>query len=116
MSRTTRELLEDNELCKLFIQFLFKKKVGFSVSRECRRHLSGTRIHLRSPLLKKDVEVSELIQGYKRSMSRTVVQTLDQHVDNVQRIATQWGASADWWKVNLATLIVLGFICIMRGD
>ena len=48
-------------------------------------------------------------------MPRTVVQALSLLVDDVQRIASQWGGSNDWWKVNVATLIAVGFICILRG-
>ena len=112
---TTQEMLADKELCKLFIQSLFKKKVKFSVPRACRRYLSGARERLFLSSLNEDVELSDLIKGFERSMPRTVVQALSLHVDDVQRIATQWGHSKDWWKVNLATLIALGFVCILRG-
>ena len=114
-SRSTRELLQDNELCKLFIRTLFKKEVGFSVPRACRRHLSGARLRLRLSSLNDDIELSDLIRGFERSMPRTVVQALSLQVDDVQRIAAQWGGSTDWWKVNIATLVAVGFICIMRG-
>ena len=48
-------------------------------------------------------------------MPRMVVQALSLLFDDVQRIATQWGGSTDWWKVNIVTLVVVGFICILRG-
>ena len=115
VTRTTQELLKDNELCVLFIRSLFKRKVNFSVPRACRRHLSGARTRLGLPSLNEDIELCDLIRGYERSMPRTVVQALSLLVDDVQRIATQWGGSNDWWKVNVATLIAVGFICILRG-
>ena len=115
VTRTTQELLRDNELCALFVRSLLKKKVNFSVPRACRRHLSGARCRLGLPSLNADVELSDLIRGYERSMPRTVVQALSLLVDDVQRITSQWGASSDWWRVNLATLIAVGFICILRG-
>ena len=59
-TRTTQELLRDNELCGLFVRSLFKKEVSFSVPRACRRHLSGARIRLGLPSLNEDVELSEL--------------------------------------------------------
>ena len=112
---TTRELLADTELCKLFIQSLFKKNVKFSVPRACRRYMSGARERLHMSSLNNDVELRDLIRGFERSMPRTVVQALSLQVDDVQRIANVWGESNEWWKVNLATLIALGFVCILRG-
>lgn len=114
-SRPLRELLQDNELCKLFIRRLFKREVGFSVPRACRRHLSAARQRLRLPSLNEDSELADLIRGYERSMPRTVVQALSLSVDDIQRIAHHWGGSKDWWKVNLSTLMAVGFICILRG-
>ena len=32
----------------------------------------------------------------------------------MQRIAEEWGCSRDWWQVQSALLIALGFVCILR--
>ena len=111
---STREMLKEDELCGLFIGHLMKKKVGFSVPRACRRYLSGARSRLGLKSLNDDIELRDLVIGYERSMPRTVVQALSLQVDDVMRIAEQWGSSRDWWYVNIALMVSPGFVCIMR--
>ena len=112
--QTLREMLGHTELCRLFISSLFPQKVGFSVPRAARRHLSGARRRMGFTSLNLDELLGDLIRGYERSMPRTVVQALSLEVDDVQRIAEVWGSSGDWWKVQSALLIALGFIAILR--
>ena len=111
---TLKEMLEQTELCRLFISTLFKKQVGFSVPRAARRHLSGARRRLGLTSLNLDELLRDLIRGYERSTPRTVVQALSLEADDVQRIAEEWGRSKDWWCVQSALLISLGFVCILR--
>ena len=89
--QTLQEYLEDDELCRLFISSLLRKRVAFSVPRAARRYLSDARKRLGLPSLVNDVALSDLIRGYERSMPRTVVQALSLQVDDAQRITTQWG-------------------------
>ena len=112
--QSLREMLGTVELCRLFIAKLFKDNVGFSVPRAARRHLSGARRRLGLPSLNLDELLCDLIRGYERSTPRTVVQALSLEVDDVQRIAEAWGFVKDWWKVQTAFFIALGFVCILR--
>ena len=112
--QSLKEMLAQVELCRLFIASLFKQKVGFSVPRAARRHLSGARRRLGHTSLNLDELLCDLIRGYERSMPRQVVQALSLEVDDVQRIAEAWGRSGNWWKVQQALLIALGFVGIFR--
>ena len=112
--KTLKEMLADNELCQLFICSLLRGKVGFSVPRAARRFLSNARRRLGFQSLNLDEALRDNITGYERSMPRTVVQALSLAVDDVQRIAETWGTLKDWWKVQTALLIALGFVGILR--
>ena len=61
--RTLTEMLKENELCRLFIFQLVKKKVGFSVPRAARRHLSAARKRLRHGIHKTFMRYIHAIQS-----------------------------------------------------
>ena len=112
--KTLKEMLKDNELCRLFICSLLRKKVGFSVPRAARRFLSNARKRLGLQTLNLDEQLRDNITGYERSMPRTVVQALSLDVDDIQRISEKWGAATTWWEVQSASLMALGFVGILR--
>ena len=112
--RTVQELLLDRELIRLFFRYVMKNKVGFSVPRSARRFLSEARVRLGSSSLNEDKELTDLIVGYERKTPRTVVQAGSLDVDDVQRIAAEYSVSEDWFLLQLALLVCLGFVAILR--
>lgn len=47
-------------------------------------------------------------------MPHTVVQALSLEADDVQRISESYGSSKEWFKVQLAAVVALGFVAILR--
>ena len=112
--QTLHELLGCEELCRLFVTSLMKDGVNFSVPRAARRFLSGARLRLRMPSLNADVELTDRIRGYERSTPRTAIQRLSLDLDDVLRTVEAYGNSLDWWEVQTATWMALGFTAILR--
>ena len=112
--QTLREMLACDELCRLFISNLMRRKMGFSVPRAARRYLSGARMRLKMKSLNGDVALGERIRGYERSMPRTAVQRLSLALDDMHRVLEAYGDSSDWWEVQTALWMGLGFTAILR--
>lgn len=112
--RTVQELLQDNELCRLYITKVMKDGAAFSVPRAARRYLSKARQRLGASSLSDDMHIGELIQGHERSTPRTKVQANSLEADDVQRIVSMFGCSRDWWQVQLAAVMSIGFVTLLR--
>ena len=112
--QTLQEMLACDELCRLFISNLMRQKRGFSVPRAARRYLSGARMRLKMKTLNEDVALGERIRGYERSMPRTAVQRLSLDEDDMHRTLEAYGGSSDWWEVQTALWMALGFTAILR--
>lgn len=113
-SEGIQELLKDVEGIEVFIGSLVVRKVGFSVPRSARRFLSASRIRLGMPSLNEIKALSEIIAGHERSTPRHVKQAEGLEVDDVVRIAETYGASKNWWLIQIALIIAVIFVAIMR--
>ena len=109
-----QSLLEDEEAIEIFIGWLALKKVGFSVPRSARRFLSAARMRLGFKSLNDKMSVSDIIRGHERSTPRSVKKAEGLEVDDVIRIAEAYGTSKHWWLLQVATMVALGFVAIMR--
>ena len=106
--------LGDGELCRLFIMQVGKSLLGFSVPRSARRHLSAARVRLGFFSLVEDAKLRDFITAYERKTPRTVRQVESLHVDDVDAVVEIYSVSHDWWELQTATFLALGFVTIMR--
>ena len=109
-----RHLLGDEELLELFISALTLDDVGFSVPRAARRFLSAARMRIGHRSLNEIKALSDVIRGHERSTPRTVLQAESLESDDVERIADAYGCAKSWWLVQVACMISLCFIAILR--
>ena len=109
-----RHLLGDEEMLELFISALTLDEVGFSVPRSARRFLSAARMRLGHRSLNEIKALSDVIRGHERTTPRTVMQAESLESDDVERIADAYGCSKSWWEVQVACMISLCFIAILR--
>lgn len=109
-----RTLLGDGEMLESFIASLTLKDVGFSVPRAARRFLSAARMRLGFQSLNLNKALSEIIRGFERSTPRTVIQAEALEVYDVERIAATYGCSSCWWRIQVACMVTLCFVAILR--
>lgn len=112
--RGIQQLLGDDELLEVFVASLTLSKVGFSVPRAARRFLSAARMRLGHLSLNDNKALTEIIRGHERKTPRTVIQAESLESDDVERIADAYGCSKNWWEVQVAAMITLCFIAILR--
>lgn len=113
-TRGIRQLLGDSELLDIFIASLTVKGVGFSVPRAARRFLSAARMRLGFSSLNDIKTITEVIKGHERSTPRTVIQAESLELSDVERIAAAYGCSKCWWELQVALMIALCFVAILR--
>ena len=112
---SVQELLGDMELIESFIGSLtMKKGMGFSVPRSARRFLSAARERLGHSSLIENKVLQDVIRGFERRTPRTPMQSEGLEAGDVERIAESYGPSRNWWEVQVATMIALGFVAILR--
>lgn len=107
-------LLGDGEMVESFIGSLTMQKVGFSVPRSARRFLSAARERLGFSSLIENKVMQDMIRGFERRTPRSPMQSEGLEVGDVERIAEAYGPSRQWWKVQVATMVALGFVGILR--
>ena len=109
-----RHLLGDEEMLELFVSALTLDGVGFSVPRSARRFLSAARMRVGHRSLNEIKSLSDVIRGHERTTPRTVMQAESLESDDVERIADAYGCAKSWWLVQVACMIALCFIAILR--
>ena len=109
-----RLILGDEEMLELFVSALTLDGVGFSVPRSARRFLSAARMRIGHRSLNEIKSLSDVIRGHERTTPRTVMQAESLESDDVERIADAYGCAKSWWLVQVACMISLCFIAILR--
>ena len=107
-------LLQDEEMLEVFVASLTLQDVGFSVPRAARRFLSAARMRLGWKSLNDNKSLTEIIRGFERSRPRTVIQAEALEVFDVERVASTYGCSSCWWHIQVACMVTLCFVAILR--
>jgi len=112
--RTEGECLRSNVMCRHFITFVAGEKKGVTRPRSARMVLSAARIKLGAPSLKDDPVISAVVDGAEAANPRTKKQSAGLTATMVKMIARGWGASSSWFFLQVALIISLGFVSLMR--
>lgn len=114
-----RAALGDDRLCYLYLNRVDNERKqgsakGFSRLRSARRFLSVQRIRFGQPSLVGVVKIDDLIKAADRATPRTVVQREAMDFEQAAIIVGIWGQSNIWYQVEIATMVGVGFMTIMR--
>lgn len=112
--RTKKECLASVQMCRHFITHVADEGKGFTRARSARTVLSVERAKIGCTSLSLDPDISMVVRGAESAEPRTKKQSPGVTIVMVRRIYTVWGDSRYWWKRQIATVIVVGFVTIMR--
>ena len=87
---------------------------GVSRPRSARTVLSAERVKRKLDSLSLDPDISMVVRGAEAAKPYTKKQSAGLTIAMVIYIARKWGSSRSWWKRQMAALIVLGFVSLMR--
>ena len=112
--RTEEECLRSNVMCRHFVTFVASEDKGVTRPRSARTVLSAARIKRGMPSLKDDPVISAVVDGAEASNPRTRKQSAGVTATMVKLIARGWGASSSWFLLQIALIVTLGFVSLMR--
>ena len=104
----------DDELCCLFLTEVADQMRGVSRITAARRALSGQRLRDCGDSLNAVHEISLLVDGVRNSQPKIKHQVESLDVNDVHTITIALSKSPLWCERQLAVLIAVGFITIMR--
>jgi hypothetical protein len=110
--------LASNRVCFLFLLAVAREQKGFTRVRSARRFLSEERRRNGGSSLSSDLKIGLLVDGVARSTPRQRWQKEAVGADEVMAIlgSPLWGSSTDWFKRQVALMVGIGFVTLMRLD
>lgn len=114
--RSPQELLADKEMIELYITALTDKPdCAMSVPGEARRFLSAARERLGlTSIVDTTGTINDVVTGHKRRTPKQKKQAESVHEDDVREIVQKYGCSKDWWEVQIACIMAVGFVALQR--
>ena len=111
--RTSDQCLASSVMCRHFIASVANEG-GVTRPRSARAALSKYRQKRGWTSLNNDEAISAIVSGHEAANPRTKRQSAGFSSLMVKRVVRTWGKSASWWRRQVATLMALGFVSIMR--
>ena len=112
--RTEDECLRSKVMCRHFITFVAGEGKGVTRARSARAVLSAARQKLGVPPLSDDPTISAVVDGAEAANPRTKKQSAGLTATMVKMVANGWGASSSWFALQVALIVTLGFVSLMR--
>ena len=112
--KTRTQCITSNVMCRHFIGHIAGEDKGFSRARSARAALSSYRTRRGWKSLTDDPAIKAIVDGVESANPRTKRQSAGLTAEMVRYIVEKWGASKSWWHRQIATMICLGFVSIMR--
>ena len=112
--RTRAQCVASEVMCRHFIAHIAGEDKGVSRARSARAALSAYRIRTGGTTLAKDPSISAIVDGVESANPRTKRQSAGLTAAMVRYIVKKWGNSRSWWRRQIATMVCLGFVSIMR--
>ena len=111
--RTPDQCLASSVMCRHFIATVANEG-GVTRPRSARAALSKYRQKRGWISLNADAAIAAIVRGHEAQNPRTKRQSAGFSALMVKRVVNAWGKSSSWWQRQVATLMVLGFVSIMR--
>ena len=106
--------MASNVMCRHFIAHIAEEDKGVSRARSARAALSAYRIRRGLTTLTADPTIKAIVDGVESANPRTKRQSAGLTAAMVRYIVEKWGISKSWWRRQIAAMICLGFVSIMR--
>lgn len=115
----SKECVKSVSMCRFFLTSIAKEIApngdGFSRPAAARRCLNAEREELGVSSLCDIPSINRLLEGIKKKFPRNKRQAEALHVEDVCEITESFGYHSDWEKHQIALMIAIGFLSIMRG-
>ena len=112
--KSPQQCIASNVMCRHFIAAVANEKRGASRARSARAALSKYRMARGLQSLNKVPAISAVVDAAEAAQPRTKKQSAGLTVAMVKYVKNAWGSSSSWWKSQIALLMLIGFISIMR--
>ena len=112
--KTKSQCIASNVMCRHFIAHIAGEDKGSSRARSARAALSSYRTRRGWTTLTSDPAIKAIVDGVEAANPRTKRQSAGLTAEMVRHIVKKWGASKSWWRRQIATMVCLGFVSIMR--
>lgn len=112
--RSDDECLRSNVMCRHFITHVAGQQRGVTRPRSARMVLSAARAKLGAPSLSDDPMISAVVDGTEASNPRTKKQSPGLTDTMVKCVRQGWGKSRKWHRNQIALIMALGFVSLMR--
>ena len=112
--RTNEQCLRSNIMCRHFITTVAQEATGVTRARSARMVLSAARIKVGLPSLSEDPNISAVVDGAEAKEPGTKKQSAGLTDTMVKFITKNWGKGKAWFKRQIALMLALGFVSLMR--
>ena len=112
--RTQEQCVASTTMCRHFIAMVANESKGSTRPRSARAALSKFRLKRGWTHLNDDQAISAIVQGAEAECPRTKRQSAGFSRRVVNYVVGNWGVSRLWWERQVATVMALGFVSLMR--
>ena len=112
--KTSEQCLASTVMCRHFIAHVAKEDKGVTRPRSARAALSKQRLRRGWASLNGCPSISAIVDAAEAAQPRTKKQSAGLTATMVRCVRRRWGVSASWWERQVSTIMVLGFVSIMR--
>lgn len=112
--RTKDQCAASNVMCRHFIAHIAGEDKGTTRARSARAALSKYRARRGWQSLSADASISAIVDAVEAANPKTKRQSAGLTAQMVRYVVNKWGASKSWWHRQIASMICLGFVSIMR--
>ena len=112
--KTRAQCVASNVMCRHFIAHIAEEDKGVGRARSARAALSTYRTRRGWTTLTTDPAIKAIVDGVESANPRTKRQSAGLTAAMVRYIVKKWGTSKSWWRRQIATMVCLGFVSIMR--
>ena len=112
--RTLDQNAASSVMCRHFIAKIAGESTGVTRPRSARAALTKYRIKRGWGSLSRDDAISAIVAGTEAEQPRTKKQSAGFSLLVVQSVVKGWGESSSWWERQVATIMSLGFVSLMR--
>ena len=112
--KTRAQCAASNVMCRHFIAHIAEENKGVTRARSARAALSAYRTRRGWATLTSDPSITAIVDGVESANPRTKRQSAGLTAAMVRYVVSKWGTSKSWWHRQIATMICLGFVSIMR--
>ena len=112
--KSRQQCLASTVMCRHFIAHVAKEDTGVTRPRSARAALSKQRLSRGLSSLNVCPSISSIVDAAEAAQPRTKKQSAGLTATMVRCVRRRWGVSVLWWERQVATIMVLGFVSIMR--